>query len=485
MTSGQISPRPSDDDREPETTPGSAPKSSGKSGKRLVAEPSNPMANARIFLGAQYVDGDHGLLVYHRGEFRRWNGSFWPILDDDVLRAKVARFFERAVYMRQTSNGLVEEQFKPSKGKATEIVEALKAITIEADREIPSWLDQTKPISPQEILPMANGLLRIPHRILLPPTPEFFNSYALPYQYDPEAPRPERWLRFLDEVWDDDDESKATLQEWAGYQLTPDTSQQKILWVPGPKRAGKGTIGRVLRRLVGAENTVGLILKALGTNFGLQPLIDCPVAMISDARMSDAQDGSVVVERLLTISGEDQLTIDRKYKNAWTGTLPTRLTIMSNETPQLTDVSGALASRLLILRMVNSFYGREDTGLFNELIGEIPGILRWALDGRDRLHERGHFIQPASGQILVDEIEAFSSPISTFIKECCVVGPERSVAKAELFTAWVRWSRESNLNPGSKKKFGADLRAALPRIEDRRGSGEPRQREYVGIGLAT
>ena len=55
---------------------------------------------------------------------------------------------------------------------------------------------------------------------------------------------------------------------------------------------------------------------------------------------------SIVVERLLSISGEDTLTVDRKYREPWTGQLPTRIVILSNELPRLTDSSGALASRI-------------------------------------------------------------------------------------------------------------------------------------------
>ena len=41
-----------------------------------------------------------------------------------------------------------------------------------------------------------------------------------------------------------------------GLCLTGDTSHQKAFLIVGPKRSGKGTIARVLNRLVGAANTV-------------------------------------------------------------------------------------------------------------------------------------------------------------------------------------------------------------------------------------
>ena len=75
----------------------------------------------------------------------------------------------------------------------------------------------------------------------------------------------------------------------------------------------------------------------------------------------DPSNDSVITERLLSISGEDSLTVDRKYREPWTGKLPSRFLILSNELPRLTDSSGALASRFVMLTMVTSFYGREDS----------------------------------------------------------------------------------------------------------------------------
>ena len=42
---------------------------------------------------------------------------------------------------------------------------------------------------------------------------------------------------------------------------------------------------------------------------------------------------------------------------------------------------GALASRFLVLTLHESFYGREDHGLFERFLPELPGILNWALRG--------------------------------------------------------------------------------------------------------
>ena len=55
----------------------------------------------------------------------------------------------------------------------------------------------------------------------------------------------------------------------------------------------------------------------------------------------------VVVERLLSISGEDAQTVDRKNLSQVTCKLPVRFAILTNELPRLNDASGALVGRIL------------------------------------------------------------------------------------------------------------------------------------------
>ena len=79
-----------------------------------------------------------------------------------------------------------------------------------------------------------------------------------------------------------------------GHLLAGDTSQQKMFLLVGPKRGGKGTIGRVWPGLLGAHQVGAPTLASLSTNFGLQPLIGKPLALISDARLSTKADSKIV-----------------------------------------------------------------------------------------------------------------------------------------------------------------------------------------------
>ena len=152
-----------------------------------------------------------------------------------------------------------------------------------------------------------------------------------------------------------------------------------------------------------------------------------------------------MTERLLSISGEDSLSIGRKYTTAVQCKLDTRLMLLSNELPRFSDVSGALAGRMIILRLTRSWYGVEDAGLLERLLPELPGILLWAIEGWHRLRARGRFVVPASSREVQEELEDLTSPVGAFIRQCCEIGPELSVPRNALYTAYQGWCRSEGM----------------------------------------
>ena len=138
----------------------------------------------------------------------------------------------------------------------------------------------------------------------------------------------------------------------------------------------------------------------------------------------------MIGERLLSVSGGDAQTVARKHKGAVTTRLPVRFVVMSNELPRLSDASGALAKRMLLLQMTESWYGREDTELESRLKSELPGILLWAISGWDRLRRRGRFTTPESSANLMQELQDLVSPVSVFVREKCTIGKGLSVSRS-------------------------------------------------------
>jgi P4 family phage/plasmid primase-like protien len=477
-------------------TPGGKPGANGRphdhdgeaAEEKVNEAVDDPHRLARLYLDDhQHRDGP--TIRHHREEMFRWNGQCYGVLPDDDLRGELSERikdeFDRAnlaAIAKWEANGEADENGKSvPKPVAKKVTTRLKAdvagalagmSALPSTVEQPVWLGEP-PFPAGEVLCCRNGLLHLPSwadgkSFLHPLTPSFFSVNGLPYDFLEKTSAPEIWTKFLRELWPDDAEAISTLQEWFGYCLLPDTSQQKILMILGPTRSGKGTIARVLRALVGKDNLAAPTLSSLGTNFGLQPLLGKTLAVISDARLSGRHDIAAVVERLLSISGEDAQTVDRKHRSPVTTKLLVRFLVISNELPRLNDSSGALVGRLVILRQTRSWYGREDQTLTARLMGELPQILLWAMAGWKRLRDRGHFVQPGSGCKLVQEMHDLSSPIGAFLRECCEVGAGYDVQVKELFDRWKLWCDEKGRREyGTEQVFGRDLRSAVPALDTR------------------
>jgi len=304
------------------------------------------------------------------------------------------------------------------------------------------------------------------------------------FGYNPDARTPARWLAFLDELWTHDVDSIALLQEMFGYALSGDTSLQKIMLLVGPTRAGKGVIARVLTHLLGKHNVGAPTLAGLTTNFGLQDLIGKTLAVVSDARLGPKANVQALAERLLCVSGEDSITIDRKYKDPWTGRLEVRFMLLTNELPRFTDASGALAKRFVVLVLSKTFYGKEDPGLLARLLPELPGIMNWALEGLDRLRARRRFSEPGSAREAIRELEDLSSPMSAFLRDRCAIGRDMRVSVDDLWAAWKAWAEDQSQHHGTKQTFGRDLRAVVPGLHVSRPRDGEHKRTYVGVALA-
>lgn len=429
--------------------------------------PSNPMAVARRLLPDWQNDQGHPVYRRWRGSWMRWTGTSWRELDEQQIRAHMYTRLEHATFQGGTDRDGNPEMhdWAPTKQKISNLLDALGAITLLATEvDAPAWINGQHGDVGEDgpLVACDNGLLRIRDRELLPHGPGFFNLVSVPFTYDPHAAAP-TWVGFLRQIWPDDADAIAALQEWFGYVLSGRTDQQKILLMVGPSRSGKGTIARILKALVGKENLAGPTLAGLGTNFGLSTLIGKPLGVISDARLS-GNDNSQVVERLLTISGEDTIDIDRKYRQPWTGKLPTRLVILSNELPHFGDSSGVIAKRFVLLNMRVSWLGREDSTLTDRLTAEMPGILNWALDGLARLQHTGRITEPASSREAVTTMQDTASPTSAFVRERCTTGPACSVPVDALWTVWREWAEDNGVRPGTKQVFGRNLLSVVPQL---------------------
>jgi phage/plasmid-associated DNA primase len=222
--------------------------------------------------------------------------------------------------------------------------------------------------------------------------------------------------------------------------------------------------------------------------FGMENFVGKKVAVFSDARLDGVlqRNLSTMTERLLMITGEDEIHINRKNKKYWNGKLATKVVTFSNELLRFQDESGALAGRFLTFRMQQSFYGREDENLTDKLLAERPGILNLALDALDELRRRGKLLQSESGVEMAERLGDLTSDVKVFVEECCEVGVNFQVRVSEIFVRWQDWCAQHNTRHGwGSNQFSEKLRSVVPTITSSRPRKDNPDRltVFYGIGL--
>jgi putative DNA primase/helicase len=447
----------------------------------ILSAPNAPMAVAGEMVAARYRTEAGDRTLYHwRGGWWRWQTTRWIEVEHREIRAEAYQFCEHASYVNGDGKQCA---WSPTRNKVANLLEALAAVSHLSEHvDQPGWLDGR---DTGRIVAVSNGLLDVTTGTLMEHAPQYFNQAAVPFAYQPGAPPAGRWLRLLhQELWPDDSKQVRALQEFFGYIISGRLDMHKIMLLVGPTRAGKGVISRILGALIGHGNVCGPTLSSLSTDFGLAPLLGKPLAVISDARMS-GRNSSTTVERLLSISGEDLITINRKYREQWTGKLPTRFVICSNELPRLADAAAAIAGRFVTLQLERSWLGREDLTLERELEAEMAGILNWALAGLRALDAQGAFTRPTSTDEAYTTLQDLASPVTAFIRDACVTGAEHEIAVDDLWRAWREWAEDNGVTRDTKAGLGRNLRAAIPSLRrgHRGGRDEHRIPVYKGISL--
>ena len=341
-----------------------------------VIDPKDQLEIAKRFLQDCFTFDKCGTLIHHQGMWYNWTGKRYESISDHDIKAKLWKWLAKCQVKKKGKC----VKLRPTRALVSGVFDALKAVANKPSTlEAPCWLNA----GPSQIIAFANGLLDVDEflqtsqTILVPHTPNWFSANCLPHDFDPKSSCPQ-WIDFLADVFDGDEARISALQQWFGYNLISDNRHHKMALLIGPPRSGKGTTFAVMSAMLGKHNIASTSLAALGGRFGLEPLVGKLSAIIDEGHLGKFSDSSLILERLKAISGGSEQTVDRKGVAALSSvSLKVRFTLAVNELPRLSDSSAALRSRLLVIPYFNTYEGKEDVGLVDRLLTEIPGITNW------------------------------------------------------------------------------------------------------------
>jgi P4 family phage/plasmid primase-like protien len=330
------------------------------------------------------------------------------------------------------------------------------------------------------LLNVANGTLDLRAGVLLPHNPTDLITKLTDVEYDPAATCP-RFERFLSEVFPNDGDSIGLCQRYAGYNLTGSVREHIILFAYGDGRNGKSVLLNTLTRVMGsyAQTVAASELAHHDQEHHTTGLTD-----LAGKRMAtsiETGQGKQFNEQLIKeLSSADPITARRMHANFFTFQPTHKLWIASNHLPLITSTDDGIWKRFAILPFTQSFVGREDRTLEDDLARELPGVLAWMMRGCVEWQQGGLQI-PQSVLEATDEHRHVQDHVGAFLEDMFIMDGESSVASNDIYAAYEYWCKTSGeRHPWSMKRMAPELKkrgCAAVRV------GSPQVRMWKGLRL--
>lgn len=456
-----------------------------------IFESDDPIEISNRFLSDTYIKDNNLLLREYKGRWVHWLENVYREIPLNLLRGRVYGYIDGKKFMRVGANGDVNIlPLKSGRARVSDIIDSLNMRCPILD-DPPTWIDGKEHQAPTNLLTFNNGVLDVTEYIagkivLHNPDPNLFTFNVFPYDFDENA-ESKLFKEFRDDIFETDPIRDQLLAQWFGYNTVPDMSLDTVMLFTGVPRSGKSTLLDVLGRMLGRDQCVSIDFRDLISPFGREPMLGRLAALLGDVKSPRPADAETALEMILRISGGDPVGVNRKgIKQLAQVYLTVRFTMAMNNLPVFSDHARAFQARLAAIKFDKSYVGREDPSLKQQLIKEAGQgkMINYALQGLKDLRERGKFIVPDSSRSILELMLQISSPVTSFVKECCKFGPDLCITKNMLFEAWRSWCVESGHRPGLREQFGRWLISTVPTLETNRPYvGKRRVYGYIGIDL--
>jgi putative DNA primase/helicase len=419
------------------------------------------------------------------GSWHAWDGRLW-IRDTDGAAERAAKRTVRAIYVEASAapsdetRKLVADHAKRSES-APRIRAALELA--KSDRRLIARAEQLN--AKPWLLTCANGTVDLRTGELRAATPSDLITLGVSIPFEPNAPAP-RWLQFLEEVFDRDQDLIAFLQRWAGYCLTGETREQCFAILYGNGNNGKSTLVDALRLTAGEFahearfDTFGAVKVS-----GREPRED--LARLRSARMVvTSEPGSrrpLDTETVKKLTGGEQLVCRELYGQPFAYKPSFKLMVQTNHRPRISADDDAMWRRVRLIPFEQDFEGREDKTLPEKLEAEQAGILRWAVDGAVAWYRNGLGSASAITDATVS-YRADEDQVGRFLADCCERDPEKATGTSVLRSAYEDWCEREGERPLAANTFGTQLkRHGITKRDATASDGAADKRVYTGVAL--
>ncbi|MGG0848817.1 DNA primase family protein [Peribacillus simplex] len=447
---------------------------------------------------------EHGKdFKYHieRKKWLHWNGKYWEIDDDSLLLKRLAVEVVRGL-KKELPHFKDDEDGEQRKMFMKHIVNSQAAPRINAMIQLANSVTDDATVNQnmldkdEYLINVANGTIDLKLLSMLGVTDAIIQEHRredliikyidIPFYTDAECPT---WLSFLNDIFMGNERVIDYVQRAIGYSLTGSNKEEVMFILYGPKgRNGKSTFIKVILKILadyaGSTDPSTFMKKGGTARHTLAELVGLRFLSTSEVERGE----ELAVQLIKQITGRDPVEAERKYENPFTYLPQFKIWMLTNNKPNIYERRKAIWERIHLIEFNRYFEKHErDKDLDNKLEVEMPGILRWGLEGCMEWQRQG--LNPPPEIIeAVKQYEAEQDIIGQFIADHCHIdfnNEDMWEAPSRLYEDYKSWCAEGGFMSLNASNFGAEMKERFSWKSKRvRWNGKETQKKvYVGICL--
>lgn len=333
-----------------------------------------------------------------------------------------------------------------------------------------------------------NGIYNQQTKELEPFTPNYVYLTKIPIDYKFNPPNPvinspdgyswdvETWIMELSH----DTDTNTLIWQIIADTLQPNVSRHKSIWLYSEQgNNGKGTLGQLIKNLLGEGNYASLSVDEFRKNFYTEALIGVA------ANIADENDVDIYIDSIkeykASITGDD-IMIDRKYEKAIRLQFFGTNIQMMNGLPKTKDKSDSFYRRLLLVPFLKSFTNNGERKYIKTDYIHRKEVLEYVLFRALRIEFDEYIVPQLSAELLANYKER-NNPVLEFWNEMEELFVWDVLPTNFVYEIFIRWFEKNNPSGKimSKRTFSDTLNNIILNEQPQRWQVKTSQNDKIRV----
>lgn len=286
--------------------------------------------------------------------------------------------------------------------------------------------------------------------------PEFLTTIKIPIVYNPLAKCP-KFIKLLIDTLEDKEKIIQLVELMSNILTVSHKNFEASLIMVGDGSNGKSTILKIIRGIIGVDNTASISIHSMQNERFSMSQLDGKLANIY-ADISNRELTNLGRFKM-AVSGE-HIMVEKKGKDGFLMSSFAKHFFSANEMPDIKDNSDGAFRRIYVLKFENQFLPainriedldqvilkEEASGIFNLMLQNYTTLLK----------NKGFRYKQSIAQVR-ETIKRESDKLKEFTDICIIKQNDGFITKDELYHNYTEWCKFKAYEPYSKQKFGSNL----------------------------